>query len=63
MKFSRFYESGAVMGFAPAQVDAMSLWEFAACVDGYRAAHGGARPGRGEGISEARARDLGLEGF
>lgn len=29
------------MGFTPAQVNAMSLWEFEACVDGYAAAHGG----------------------
>jgi hypothetical protein len=27
------------MGFTPAQVDRMTLWEFAACADGYRKAH------------------------
>lgn len=28
------------MGFAPGDVDRMSLWEFLACQDGYAAAHG-----------------------
>lgn len=28
------------MGFTPQQVDAMSLWQFTACADGYAAAHG-----------------------
>lgn len=27
------------MGFTPRQVDEMSLWEFAACAEGYRRAH------------------------
>lgn len=27
------------MGFAPAQVDAMTLWEFAAAAEGWRKAH------------------------
>jgi len=27
------------MGFAPEQVDRMSLWEFAACLEGYRKAN------------------------
>lgn len=29
------------MGFSPAQVDAMSLWQLTACATGYAAAHGG----------------------
>jgi len=29
------------MGFPPPVVDAMSLWQFFACTDGWRAAHGG----------------------
>jgi hypothetical protein len=29
------------MGFSPRQVDEMSLWEFAACTDGFNRAHGG----------------------
>lgn len=28
-----------MIGFTPEQVDRMSLWEFTACVEGYRAAH------------------------
>ncbi len=28
------------MGFAPDQVDRMSLWQFMACLDGWKAAHG-----------------------
>lgn len=27
------------MGYTPAQVNDMSLWEFASCVSGYRRAH------------------------
>jgi hypothetical protein len=27
------------MGFTPAEVDAMSLWQFDCCCDGYHAAH------------------------
>lgn len=51
------------MGFAPAAVDRMSLWEFAACVDGYVAAHGGKQEKEGTPMSAERARDLGIEGF
>lgn len=29
------------MGFAPRQVDAMSLWTFDACLAGWNRAHGG----------------------
>lgn len=29
------------MGFPPAEVDAMSLWQFHACTDGWSAANGG----------------------
>jgi len=34
------YGNGAAMGFSPDQVDSMSLWEYAACVDGHRHFHG-----------------------
>lgn len=27
------------MGFCPRQVDAMTLWEFTACMDGWKAAN------------------------
>lgn len=29
------------MGYTPAEVDAMSYWQFLACSDGYALAHGG----------------------
>jgi hypothetical protein len=32
------------MGFAPADVDAMSLWQFLACLDGWKAANGVEEP-------------------
>jgi hypothetical protein len=32
------------MGFTPAQVNDMSLWEFTACVDGWNRAHGDNKP-------------------
>lgn len=28
-----------MIGFTPAEIDEMSLWEFAACVEGYRKAN------------------------
>lgn len=27
------------MGYTPAEVDDMTLWQFSACAEGYRAAH------------------------
>ncbi|MGR3376060.1 hypothetical protein [Salipiger abyssi] len=53
------------MGFTPAQVDRMGMWEFLACLDGYAGAHGGKKPpgGGGEEMSEDRMRDLGIEGL
>ena len=32
------------MGFTPAQVDEMSMWEFAACAEGFNRAHGDGKP-------------------
>lgn len=32
------------MGFTPAQVDEMTMWQFAACVEGYNRAHGDNKP-------------------
>jgi hypothetical protein len=29
------------MGFTPQQVDAMSLWQFGACIDGWNRSQGG----------------------
>lgn len=39
----------------------MTLWEFAAVMDGFRAFHG-AKP-KGGDISEDRLAELGIEGF
>jgi hypothetical protein len=33
-------EPGCAIGFAPDQIDRMSLWQFAACVDGFNRANG-----------------------
>ncbi len=52
------------MGFTPAQVDAMGLWEFAACAHGYARTHGGGEKGGSEDyMTVDRARILGLDGF
>lgn len=40
----------------------MSLWEFMAFRDGYLLSKGEKIPG-GEGMSDERARELGIEGF
>lgn len=42
----------------------MTLWEFAACMDGLRVFHGG-KPARakGEGMDDDRLAELGIEGF
>lgn len=42
----------------------MSLWEFLAATDGLRAFHGGgkSRPA-GDGLSEDRLREMGIDGF
>ncbi|MGB0855028.1 MAG: hypothetical protein ACPGSI_17155 [Pikeienuella sp.] len=50
------------MGFTPAQVDEMSLWEFSCCRSAYSAHHGGETQKRGD-IEEDRLRELGIEGF
>lgn len=52
------------MGFAPEQVDRMTLWEFLACLDGLRASRGEKLRGApGEGFEEHELRALGVEGF
>ena len=33
-----------MIGFTPAEVDAMTLWEFNACCEGYRRAHSPEEP-------------------
>lgn len=43
------------MHFTPQQVDAMSLWEFVACVDGYAKANGGAQEATAPTLEEHHA--------
>lgn len=42
--FSQLYGNGAAIGFSPRDVDECTLWEFAACIDGYNRAQGGEQP-------------------
>lgn len=49
------------MGFAPAAVDAMELWQFTACLDGWAVANG-VKP-KGRDISEDRLAEMGIAGF
>ncbi|WP_339112900.1 hypothetical protein [Thioclava sp. GXIMD2076] len=51
------------MGFTPAQVGAMSLWEFMACMDGFGRANGWTMNPGGKAMSVDRMRELGIEGF
>lgn len=41
----------------------MGVWEFIAATSGYAKAHGGGKKSGGEGMSEQRMRDLGIEGL
>lgn len=50
MRFAPFYEAGAVMGFSPREVDAMSLWQFFAAADGFIAAN--TPKGKGAAMSD-----------
>lgn len=38
---SAVYGIGAGLSFTPREVDEMTVWELAACIDGYNAAQGG----------------------
>lgn len=49
------------MGFTPSQVDQMSLWEFAACHEAFKAFHGIEK--KPAPMDEATMRELGIEGF
>jgi len=50
------------MGFSPAQIDAMTPWEFMACLDGYGRANGWEVNKSGKPMSIDRMRELGIEG-
>lgn len=39
LRFASMYGIGAVMGFTPQEIDAMSVWQFMATVDGFQRAH------------------------
>lgn len=41
----------------------MSLWEFMAMVDGFRAFHGNDKPAAGDEMDDERLSELGIEGF
>ena len=46
VRFAGIYGAGAALGFTPQEVDAMSLWQLNAAVDGYVMAHGSGRDRR-----------------
>lgn len=50
------------MGMSPPTVEALSLWQFFACADGWKAAHGG---GDGKAMSDAdfAAAEAALDAF
>lgn len=50
------------MGFTPRQVDEMSVWEFAACSNGYATASGAKKKQVAE-VSDERLRAMGIEGM
>ncbi len=50
------------MGFAPRDVDDMTLWEFQCCEDGYRKAHSSEDQPAPE-MSDDKLSQLGIEGF
>lgn len=54
MRFAAIYGAGAAMGFAPDQIDRMSLWQFMACVEGYMKANGSG----GGGLSESEQDEI-----
>ena len=49
------------MGFSPREVDAMSVWEFMACCEAFRASKGG-KPASRE-VSDDELREMGIVGF
>lgn len=62
-RFSTYYGLGAAMGFGPEQVGRMSPWHFMACVEGFGRANGWKAETRGKPMSDARMRELGIEGI
>jgi hypothetical protein len=50
------------MGFSPRTVDEMTLWEFNACFDGWKAVNG-VKSKRNADISDERLAEMGIVGF
>ena len=50
------------MGYSPRVVDTMTLWEFTACHDGWKAVNG-IKSKRNADISDERLREMGIVGF
>lgn len=48
------------MGFTPAQVGQMTVWEYMCCFDGWEKAHGG-KSQKGKPMTLERLRELGIE--
>jgi hypothetical protein len=55
LRFAGIYGSGAVLGYTPQQVQAMSVWQFMAALDGYAKAHD---PEAGKALSNTEKDDL-----
>lgn len=56
--YSDLYGTGCAIGFTPREVDELTFWEFAACIDGYNRANGAdemPEPMSGEEFDEAVA--------
>lgn len=53
MSFAPYFQVGAAMGFPPSEVEQMSLWEFEAAFEGWKA-----RNGVSTGLSQAEFDDL-----
>ena len=52
------------MGFSPAAVGQMSLWQFMAALDGFGRANGWQKSDNGgAAMSDQRLAELGIEGF
>lgn len=58
MRVGEMYGIGAIMGFGPNEIDAMTIWQFTATVEQWSKAQGGARPDAPspEELDEALAR-------
>jgi hypothetical protein len=51
-----------VVGYSPRDIDDMTLWEFACCMEGYRKAHASEEEAP-PAMTDDIAADLGIEGF